>query len=146
MERESFNFSQDLIGGLSQMSAQLPGTADCTWLSGDSQSLLQSQVSRRVDQIVPHVLADSKKTKYNVPKWTKGLLKTAEDNQKLRNHEMMLKKQDDDNRDLTAQLFDIQSGVRSLPTLMVKAVKESTNYVCTIIDETRNIQDTKVGS
>ena len=94
---DGFGFSQELTAGLSHMNSQ-----DSGWFSGDSQSLSQPfggiapQKRPLFDQMVPPSFPEVKKAKYNLPKWTKGLLKTAEENQKLKNHEVLLKRQEED--------------------------------------------------
>ena len=68
---------------------------DNTWCSGDSQSLLPSQMNPiRNDQIVPAIVPkiiaaaeQVKKNKYTAPKWTNGLLKSTTD--KKKNDEMI---------------------------------------------------------
>ena len=79
-----------------QMSTQLATSSqDNTWCSGDSQSLLASQMNpirndQTVPAIVPKIIAAAeqvKKNKYTAPKWTNGLLKST--TEKKKNEEMM---------------------------------------------------------
>jgi hypothetical protein len=47
--------------------------------------------------MVPPSFPEVKKAKYNLPKWTKGLLKTAEETQKLKSHDVLLRRQEEEN-------------------------------------------------
>merc|ERR1712080_683442 len=83
---DEFNFSEDLMGGLSQMSTQLlsqsSAVSDCTWNSGDSQSF--NVLPKRMDQIVPSGPYSEIK-KAEISNRTKPLSKySAEENQRLR--------------------------------------------------------------
>ena len=139
MEREEFSFSQNILSQtstqmptLSQLSTQMPhSSADNTWYSGDSQSLIQpTHIAARVDQIVPQVLAAAeaaKKTKYTAPKWTKGLLKSSDDAAKLKMNDEILRNLSEDLKYVKNQLFQIQQHNQNF--FVTNTVKESTDFL-----------------
>jgi len=146
MERASsdgFSFSQDLTSGLSQGLSQMYSqsqmsqnsqSSDCTWYSGDSQSLSQPmgivpQKRAHFDQLVPPSFPEVKKAKYNLPKWTKGLLKTAEENQKLKTHDILMKQQEEDTNYLKMFIQDVQKSIAGFPELVAQMVKQSTDFL-----------------
>ena len=124
-----FSFSQDLLTGLSQLPSgsqnaiALPSnnTLDCTWFSGDSQNLSQSQ--NPIDQLVPS------RSKYNVPRWSKGLLKTSDDNQKLKNFDHLVKRQAEDYAGIKMCLQEMQRSMIETPLKISKMIKESTDFL-----------------
>ena len=104
---DGFSFSQDLTSELSQMYSQMSQSTDSGFY-GDSQSLKDSQSLSQsfgavpqkrpfFDQMVPPSFPEVKKAKYNLPKWTKGLLKNAEETQKLKSHDVLLRRQEEEN-------------------------------------------------
>lgn len=147
---DGFSFSQDLTSGLSQSQSQglnqglysqmsqNSQSSDCTWYSGDSQSLSQSMgpmPQKRFDQMVPPSFPEIKKVKYNLPKWTKGLLKTAEENQKLKSHEILMKQQEENSNYLKIFVQDTQKIIAGFPELMAQMVKESTDFLAKAIEK-----------
>ena len=86
---ESFSQNSTQIAPLSQLCQ----SADTSWMSGDSQSLMQPSIRHSVDQIVPHVVQgismpqkfqnvlnaaeSAKRSKFAAPKWTKGIIRLA---------------------------------------------------------------------
>merc|ERR1719203_776366 len=103
----------------------------------DSQSLSQSfgglgavpQKRPFFDQMVPPSFPEVKKAKYNLPKWTKGLLKTAEESQKLKSHDVLLRRQEEENGQLRFFVQDVQKSIGSVPEILAQMIKESTDYV-----------------
>ena len=102
-----------------QMSTQLATSSqDNTWCSGDSQSLLASQMNpirndQTVPAIVPKIIAAAeqvKKNKYTAPKWTNGLLKST--TEKKKNEEMM-KSMSQDLNEVKNQLTQISQNQAS---------------------------------
>ena len=151
MEQEAFDFSEDLLGGISQMSQKatsadttICGSQSLTYPSSSSrvgQDNRAARIVQKLDQIVPNVLGESKKNKYSQPKWTKGLLKTAEDNQKLRNYDNMIKHQEEEFGELKRQLLDLQACVSRFPSIMSQAIKESTNFINSVLmDENESLK------
>ena len=78
---DGFSFSQDLTSGLSQMYSQMTTQSMDSGFYGDSQSFgglgaVPAPKRPFFDQMVPPSFPPSfpevKKTKYNLPKWTKG--------------------------------------------------------------------------
>ena len=106
---DGFSFSQDLTSGLtqmysqglSQMYSQMTSQSTDSGFYGDSQSFgglgAVPQKGPFFDQMVPPSFPEVKKAKYNLPKWTKGLLKTAEETQKLKSHDVLLRRQEEKN-------------------------------------------------
>ena len=98
---DGFSFSQDLTSGLSQMYSQMTSQSTDSGFYGDSQSFgglgAVPQKGPFFDQMVPPSFPEVKKAKYNLPKWTKGLLKTAEETQKLKSHDVLLRRQEEEN-------------------------------------------------
>jgi len=136
---DGFSFSQELTSGwgqvlsqgLSQLS-QNSQSSDCTWYSENSQSMSQpvgTIPQKRFDQMVPPSFPEVKKAKYNLPKWTKGLLKTAEENQKLKSHGILLKQQEEDSNYLKMFVQEVQKNIAGFPELVANMVKESTNFM-----------------
>ena len=146
---DGFNFSQNLISGLSQMSSQLSENSGISgYFSEDSQSQSLSQniginppkrpfrapldnmqppihPQERISSIFPQV----KKAKYTLPTWTKGLLKTAEENQKLKNHDALLTQQGEDQVQMKIFVQDVQKTIASFPELLSQMIKQSTDFL-----------------
>ena len=118
-DEDGFSFSQDLLGGLSQLSGGI---------QADEVPEMTSSYSS-MDYVTPYPLLPAKKAKYTVPKWTKGLLKTAEDNLRLKNQDLMMKRQDDDYKEIKMKLQEAQNTVQVMPSVMSKLIKESTDFV-----------------
>jgi len=124
-------FDQALSQGFSQPLSQ---GSDSTWYSGNSQSLNQPMSTvplkqTRFDQLVPPSLPETKKAKYNLPSWAKGLLKTAEENQKLKNHDILLKQKEDETINLKVFLQDVQKSIAGYQELVAEMVKQSTDFL-----------------
>jgi len=141
---DGFSFSQDLTSGLSQMYSQMSQmttqSTDSGCYSGDSQTLSQSfggllptvplpQKRPFFDQMVPPSFPEVKKAKYNLPKWTKGLLKTAEETQKLKSHDVLLRRQEEENGQLRFFVQDVQKSIGSIPEILAQMIKESTDFL-----------------
>merc|ERR1712166_916923 len=67
--------------------------------------------------------------KYNLPKWTKGLLKTAEETQKLKSHDVLLRRQEEENGHLRFFVQDVQKSIGSIPEILAQMIKESTDFL-----------------
>jgi len=139
---DGFSFSQDLTSGLSQMYSQglsqmysqMTTQSTDSGFYGDSQSFggmgaVPPQKRHFVDQMVPPSFPEVKKAKYNLPKWTKGLLKTAEETQKLKSHDVLLRRQEEENGQLRFFVQDVQRSIGSIPESLAQMIKESTDYV-----------------
>ena len=147
MERKDggdFNFSQDLMRGLSQMSqasqrsSQCSSLADCTW-SGESQSLIQPTksmlpVPREIDRIVPLSRTrssppDLQKAKYyNLAKRIRGTKrlsksKTAEDDRRIKR----MKRVEEEHQAIKINLEQVQTAIGDIGNQMADVLKESTN-------------------
>jgi len=133
-----------LTSGLSQMYSQMSQlttqSTDSGCYSGDSQTLSQSfggllptvplpQKRPFFDQMVPPSFPEVKKAKYNLPKWTKGLLKTAEETQKLKSHDVLLRRQEEENGQLRFFVQDVQKSIGSIPEILAQMIKESTDFL-----------------
>ena len=71
---------------------------------------------------LPSAPPPAKKSKYNPPKWTKGLLKTSEEAAKLRDYDGMVRRQEVENRDLKVQLMEIGQRIVQLPYVLTKPI------------------------
>ena len=85
----------------------------------------------RVSSFYPQV----KKAKYNLPNWTKGLLKTAEENQKLKNHDALLTQQGEDQVQMKTFVQDLQKTIASFPELLSQMIKQSTDFLTQKIEK-----------
>jgi len=148
---DGFSFSQDLTSGLSQMyshsqMSQMTTQSTDSGFYGDSQTLRDSQSLSQsfggllptvplpqkrpfFDQMVPPSFPEVKKAKYNLPKWTKGLLKTAEETQKLKSHDVLLRRQEEENGHLRFFVQDVQKSIGSIPEILAQMIKESTDFL-----------------
>merc|ERR1712226_628341 len=111
---------------------------DNTWCSGDSQSLLPSQMNpirndHFVPAIVPKIIAAAeqvKKNKYTAPKWTNGLLKSTTDKKK---NDEMIKSMSQDLyfvKNQLSQMSQIQANQHdNSQNLLVNSLKESTTHL-----------------
>merc|ERR1712166_1364742 len=73
--------------------------------------------------------------KYNLPKWTKGLLKTAEETQKLKSHDVLLRRQEEENGQLRFFVQDVQKSIGSIPEILAQMIKESTDFLAKIFEK-----------
>ena len=137
-----FAFSQDLNYVFSQGSQDLGATQDQTWYSENNSqttsgpnligSAGDQEISRpsleqpltSYNQSVP-----AKKAKYSQPKWAKGLLKTAEENQRQKDIENMMKRQEEDSRFIKSLSQEHLKVAKSTPIVVSKMVKESTDFI-----------------
>merc|ERR1712062_615761 len=142
-----FSFSQDFSHGFSQQSFG----GDSTWCS-DSQSLSGqassypreggSQPITGLALLFPResgsqsqtfegrpISSEAKKSKYTLPKWSRALMNTAEENQRKKDLELAVKNLEEDNRQIKAALQEQNSLLKSFPKLVQEMVKESTDYI-----------------
>ena len=148
-------FSQDLTSIFSQTSN---ATQDATRLSESisqasgpppsSQSTFSngcsgSQDSGVFDQLLPrHPLPPafplpSKNARPNAqgPRWTKALLKTAEENGRQKEIENMMRRQDEDNRQIKTLLQETNAASKSNPVIVSRIVKESTDFIISNVNK-----------
>ena len=107
-----FSFSQDI----SQRSSQSSGFEEASWISSSQsqpqpfsypQSITGSQSQPFEDRPFSSVNPMNfpiKKAKYNLPKWSKAIMKTADDAQKQKDLEMAVKTLEEENRQMRAVL------------------------------------------
>ena len=132
------------MSGLSQMSSQqmslqMSEKSDATsgWYSEDSQSLGQPNGAFPPmkpippDKMYPPSFPQVKRPKYkgNLPNWTKGLIKTAEENQKLKNHDALLRQQKEDHVHFKTFILDVQKTIAIFPELLSQMIKQSTDFL-----------------
>ena len=133
-----FSFSPNIMAQC-QMSSQMSEKSDASsgWYSEDSQSQLLSQPNRIIPpkQPIPHFdqiflpsIPKVKKAKYNLPSWTKGLLKTAEENEKLKTHDTLLRHQEDNYGLFKKFVLFVQKTIASFPEMFSQMIKQSTDY------------------
>ena len=130
-----FSFSQDI----SQRSSQSSGFEEASWISSSQsqpqpfsypQSITGSQSQPFEDRPFSSVNPMNfpiKKAKYNLPKWSKAIMKTADDAQKQKDLEMAVKTLEEENRQMRAVLQEQHRTIMSYPAML----KESTDYVVT---------------
>ena len=137
-----FTFSQDLNYMLSQGSQGLGTTQDTTWYSENNSqttsgtsvvgSTGDQEISRpSLEQPFPsnNQSVPTKRAKYSQPKWAKGLFKTAEENQRQKDIENMMKRHEEDSRFIKSLLQEQQKVAKTTPTVISKIVKESTDFI-----------------
>ena len=143
MENKEFDFSYDLVSQFtnplannsSQMSTQMLPTADTTWNSQNSQSLLQPTASQlnqmntnsRMgnDHIVPMIISaanEAKKTAFAPPKWTNNFVKSKA---KSKNDEEMFRMVSMELASLKQQNNAFFGAVRESTIHLTKKVQEN---------------------
>ena len=65
----------------------------------------------------------------------KGLLKTEEENQKLKNHDILLKQIEEDNNYFKVFAQDVHNNIATYPELLAKMIKESTDFLMKNFDK-----------
>ena len=75
------------------------------------------------------ISSEAKKSKYTLPKWSRALMNTAEENQRKKDLELAVKNLEEDNRQIKAALQEQNSLLKSFPKLVQEMVKESTDYI-----------------
>ena len=75
------------------------------------------------------ISSEAKKSKYTLPKWSRALMNTAEENQRKKDLELAIKNLEEDNRQIKAALQEQNSLLKSFPKLVQEMVKESTDYI-----------------
>ncbi len=120
-----FNFSQELEADLNQ-------TYDSGLCFSDSQSLTQApslaSFASQGEQIVPSSLWSATKRK-QIPKWTKGLLKTSEESQKLKVFDALLKRHEEEYNVMKNGLNDLLKRCDQSDRRFPKMIKEATDHL-----------------
>ena len=130
-----FTFSQDFTQGFSQQSSG----GDSTWISdsnsfpGPSSYPKESGSQSQIFEGRP--ISEAKKAKYTLPKWSKALIKTAEENQRQKDLELAMKALEEENRKIKVTLQEQNSLLKNYPKIVQQVVKESTDYIVTNLNK-----------
>ena len=135
-----FSFSQDIASSLSQLTSESNATSEIESQSQSSQNSIASVPHQQLH--VPFsVPIEPKKARYNVPRWTKGLLKTTDDHLRLKNHEFTMAKQREEFREISSGLNEIQKNMKAQTELFNKMIIETTNFMEKKINENSKLSN-----
>lgn len=114
--QKGFSFSHE-ITSLSQ-SAE---TNDCSWRSF-------SQNDYR-EQLPPPRQSEPISRKYNIPAWTRGILKTSDDYERLKSHEHVVKRANEDSAYIRRNVEELKHSQTNLKSSVGTMITEAMNYM-----------------
>jgi len=141
LEEYTSRFSQDVADFANGLNRDLSRGSSIASSQGSSQithiseSTLYPESLQPKRSRFPPSFTEVKKPKYNFPNWARGLLKTEEENQKLKNHDILLKQIEEDNNYFKVFAQDVHNNIATYPELLAKMIKESTDFLMKNFDK-----------